>query len=152
MTVTGGNFSQAEICMRKSLVIRLTNARFLNILLIDYPIYDSLQETNNVHELEIILSVETHISLICYIYCERILGRDHCITAHYIKNTGHIVLRDGKYEKCIDIWHRSLDFHNGSHIANKMNISHKLLYAVYGFFHMCSEGFVPLVFLTSSKG
>ena len=69
------------------------------------------------------------------IYCERILGRVHPTTAFYIRISGDMVLAEDRYKKCIDLWHRSLDFDDAARMAYELQITEDLLFAVRGVFY-----------------
>ena len=143
--VLGSNLTHAEIYMRKSLEIRLANEEHFSNFPPADPIYDNLQEPSNMQELRNILTDETRMFFVSSIYCERILGRVHPTTAFYIRISGDMVLADDRYKKCIDLWHRSLEFDDAARMAYELQITEDLLFAVRGFSIMCSEGFIPPV-------
>lgn len=143
--VLGSNPTQAEVYMKKSLEIRLSNEELFSTLPPADPIYDQLQEPTSMSELQHILSDETRMFFVSSIYCERILGRVHPTTAFYIRISGDMVLADDRYKKCIDLWHRSLEFDDAARMAYELQITEDLLFAVRGFSIMCSEGFIPPV-------
>ena len=143
--VLGNNRIQAEVYMRKSLEIRLTDVKLFKTLPPANSIYDNLQEPTDMRELRYILSNETSMFFISSIYCERILGRVHPTTAFYIRISGDMVLVNKRYKKCIDLWHRSLEFDNAARMAYELQITEDLLFAVRGFSIMCEDGFIPPV-------
>ena len=147
------NLSQAEIYMKRSLEIRLTDVRICNILPPPNPIYDNLQEPTNMAELGNILNEKIRMLFISCIYCERILGEAHYITAFCARFTAiYMIITNKSYEKCIDIWHRSLhfqcllDFHNSAYFNQKIDIIMELVFVTLGVFNMCINGFVPPVY------
>ena len=79
--------------MKKSMEMMLIDVKFFNNLLPASPIYDNLQEPTKIHELDNILSDETHIHFIGSIYCEHILGSDHNMTLCYLRITMKYVSR-----------------------------------------------------------
>lgn len=141
--VLGNNTTQAETHMRKSLAIREKNPSLFTSLPPADPIYDQLQEPSNILELQFILADETRMFFLSSIYCERILGRVHPTTAFYIRISGDMVLADERYQKCIDLWHRSLDFDDAARMAYELQITEDLLFAVRGFSIMCDNKFIP---------
>lgn len=143
--VLGSNSTQAGVYMRKSLDIRLANEELFSSLPQADPIYDNIQEPRDPHELQNILIDETRMFFISSIYCERILGSVHPTTAFYIRISGDMVLADYRYKKCINLWHRSLEFDNAARMAYELQITEDLLFAVRGFSIMCTEGFTPPV-------
>lgn len=142
--VLGNSFQQAEAYMRKSLEIRNKNASLFTIPSAD-PIYDNLQEPMTEAELQHILTDETRMFFLSSIYCERVLGQVHPTTAFYIRISGDMVLADDRYKKCIDLWHRSLEFDAAARMAYELQITEDLLFAVRGFSIMAEDGFLPQV-------
>ena len=143
--VLANNSSQAEAYMKKAIAIRQRNEKELSTLSPAHPIYDGLQEPTTMAELRHIFGDETRQFFVSSIYCERILGQVHPTTAFYIRISGDRVLTDDRYEKCIDLWHRSLDFDNAARMAYELQITEDLLFAVRGFSIMCGDGFIPPV-------
>ncbi len=142
--VLGNNFRQAETYMRKSLEIRLQDPSHFSLPPAD-PIYDKLEEPTSEEELQHILTDETRMFFLSSIYCERVLGQVHPTTAFYIRISGDMVLADDRYAKCIDLWHRSLEFDAAARMAYELQITEDLLFAVRGFSIMADDNFVPPV-------
>lgn len=142
--VLGNNFQQAETFMRKSLEIRLRDPSGFS-LPPAHPIYDKLQEPMSETDLLYILSDETRMFFLSSIYCERVLGQVHPTTAFYIRISGDMVLADDRYAKCIDLWHRSLEYDAAARMAYELQITEDLLFAVRGFSIMADNNFVPPV-------
>lgn len=142
--VLGNNFQQADAYMRKSLELRQKDPKQFSLPRAD-PIYDNLQEPTTEAELQHILTDETRMFFLSSIYCERVLGQVHPTTAFYIRISGDMVLADDRYKKCIDLWHRSLEFDAAARMAYELQITEDLLFAVRGFSIMCEDGFLPPV-------
>lgn len=142
--VLGNNFPQAETYMRKSLEIREKDPALFSLPRPD-PIYDDLEEPRTEAELRHILTDETRMFFLSSIYCERVLGQVHPTTAFYIRISGDMVLAEDRYEKCIDLWHRSLEFDAAARMAYELQITEDLLFAVRGFSIMVDEGYLPPV-------
>ena len=140
------NFSHADIYMRRSLEIRLTDVKLFNNLPQANPIYDNLQEPTNIHELDNILSDEIGMIFIGSIYCECILGMDHPTTVSYLRHTGHNLVDNKRYTKGFDILQCSLDFCNVAHLADTRCIIDELFHAVCQFFIVSRDRLVPPVF------
>ena len=143
--VLASNTSKAEAYVRKAIEIRRENQKELSNLPLANPIYDQIQEPTTLEELRHIFADETRMFFVSSVYCERILGQVHPTTAFYIRISGDMVLADDRYEKCIDLWHRSLDFDNAARMAYELQITEDLLFAVRGFSIMCADGFIPPV-------
>lgn len=142
--VLGNNFQQAHAYMRKSLEIRRRDPLLFSLPRAD-PIYDDLEEPRTEAELQHILTDETRMFFLSSMYCERVLGQVHPTTAFYIRISGDMVLADCRYEKCIDLWHRSLEFDAAARMAYELQITEDLLFAVRGFSIMAEDGFLPPV-------
>lgn len=142
--VLGNKFQQADAYMRKSLEIRRKDPNLFSLPRAD-PIYDNLEEPATEAELQYILTDETRMFFLSSIYCERVLGQVHPTTAFYIRISGDMVLADDRYKKCIDLWHRSLEFDAAARMAYELQITEDLLFAVRGFSIMAEDGFLPPV-------
>lgn len=140
--VLGNNFGLAESYMWQSLELRRKDPNLLCIPDAD-PIYDGLNEPRNELDLQYILSDETRMFFLSSMYCERVLGQVHPTTAFYIRISGDMVLADDRYQKCIDLWHRSLDFDAAARMAYELQITEDLLFAVRGFSIMADDKFSP---------
>ncbi len=137
------NVSEAEEYMTKAIEIRNLNPEKFSDMPAANPIYDNIQEPASLKDLHFIFSNETRMFFVSSIYCERILGQVHPTTAFYIRTCGNMALADDRYVKCIDLWHRSLEFDNAARMAYELQITEDLLSTVRGFFIMCNEGFIP---------
>jgi len=143
--VLASNTAKAEAYVRKAIEIRQENQQELSNLPPAHPIYDQIQEPTTMEQLQHIFADETRMFFVSSVYCERILGQVHPTTAFYIRISGDMVLADDRYSKCIDLWHRSLDFDNAARMAYELQITEDLLFAVRGFSIMCADGFIPPV-------
>ncbi len=141
--VLASNVSKAEEYVTKAIEIRNLNPEKFSDMPAANPIYDNIQEPASLEDLQFIFSNETRMFFVSSIYCERILGQVHPTTAFYIRISGDMVLADDRYAKCIDLWHRSLEFDNAARMAYELQITEDLLFAVRGFSIMCNEGFIP---------
>lgn len=142
--VLGNNPQLAETYMRESIQIRQQDPTLPSIPDAD-PIYDGLKEPRNEEELRFVLADETRMFFLSSIYCERVLGQVHPTTAFYIRISGDMVLADNRYKKCIDLWHRSLDFDAAARMAYELQITEDLLFAIRGFSIMADDEFLPPV-------
>lgn len=142
--VLSNNFSQASTYMHKALEIRKKDSLLFSLARAD-PIYDNLEEPATEAELQHVITDETRMFFLSSIYCERVLGHIHPTTAFYIRISGDMVLADCRYKKCIDLWHRSLEFDAAARMAYELQITEDLLFAVRGFSIMAEDGFLPPV-------
>lgn len=142
--VLGNNFPQAEAYIRRSMELRQSDPTLFALPPAN-PIYDELEEPKNETELLHITADETRMFFLSSIYCERVLGQVHPTTAFYIRISGDMVLADDRYKKCIDLWHRSLDFDAAARMAYELQITEDLLFAVRGFSIMVDDNFLPPV-------
>ena len=140
--VLSSNFVQAENYMWLALEIRQKDSNLLAIPSAD-PIYDGLNEPTTEAELRYILTDEVRMYFLSSIFCERVLGQVHPTTAFYIRISGDMVLADDRYQKCIDLWHRSLDFDAAARMAYELQITEDLLFAIRGFSIMADDKFLP---------
>ncbi len=108
-------------------------------------VYDGLQEPATPQDIQYIMLDETRMFFISSIYCERILGRVHPTTAFYIRISGDMALAEDRYSKCIELWHRSLDFDNAARMAYELQITEDLLFSVRGFSIMAGHSFIPSI-------
>ena len=109
------------------------------------PLYDGIQEPSQVSDIDSIISDDIQGFFLCAIYCERILGNVHPTTAFYIRISGDMALEEGRYQKCMELWLRSLHFDQAARMAYELQITEDLLYCVRGFCVMIEHGFVPEV-------
>nr|CAF04075.1 fem-like sex-differentiation protein [Suberites domuncula] len=142
--VLGGNDSAAEKWMTEAVSVRKTNLDLIGQLQAD-DVYDGIQEPLTLSDVQHIVQDESRMFFVSSIYCERILGRIHPTTAFYIRISGDMALAENRYQKCVDLWQRSLDFDNAARMAYELQITEDLLFAIRGFSIMASNGFIPPV-------
>lgn len=140
--VLGANDPQAKTWMIEAVKVRSSHR--LSIPPAD-PLYDNLQEPSSDLDVQHIAQDETRLFFVSSIYCERILGRIHPTTAFYIRISGDMALAENRYQKCVDLWQRSLDFDNAARMAYELQITEDLLFAIRGFSIMASDKFIPPV-------
>ena len=141
--VLGSDDTKSKNWMRKAVSVR-TGAplHFTNLPRAD-EIYDKLQEPTSLAEINAIFEDETRMFFISSIYCERILGRIHPTTAFYIRISGDMALAEERWEKCIELWQRSLDFDHAARMAYELQITEDLMFSTRGFCIMASQGYCP---------
>ena len=141
--VLGNNDTHAEEWLGKAVKIRTQHSLEFR----DFPqadmIYDNLQEPTNEREVDYILQDETRMFFISSIYCERILGRIHPTTAFYIRISGDMALAEERYDKCIELWQRSLDFDHAARMAYELQITEDLMFSIRGFSIMAEKNYSP---------
>ncbi len=141
--VLGGNEEVAKKWMNEAVTVRTTND--LKGISPSDGVYDNLQEPTTDIEVSYIAQDETRLFFVSSIYCERILGRIHPTTAFYIRISGDMALAESRYQKCVDLWQRSLDFDNAARMAYELQITEDLLFAIRGFSIMAADNFIPPV-------
>jgi len=137
--------SNAEKWMKKAVAIRQKYSDVFKHLAPADSVYDGLKEPLTEAEVVTILQDETSMFFISSIYCERILGKIHPTTAFYIRISGDIALAESRYSKCIELWHRSLEFDDAARMAYELQITEDLLFAIRGFSIMADNHFTPPV-------
>ena len=143
--VLGSEEAKAKEWMRKAVMIRMESpAHFSNIPPAD-RIYDNLQEPRTLEDIDTIIQDETNMFFVSSIFCERILGQIHPTTAFYIRISGDMALSEERWDKCIKLWHRSLDFDHAARMAYELQITEDLLFSTRGFCIMCSNEYQPPV-------
>ena len=143
--VLSGNDSKAWEWMQKAIAIRQEHSETFMNLAPAASVYDGLEEPSTMEDVRIILQDETKMFFLSSIYCERILGKIHPTTAFYIRISGDMALAESRYSKCIELWHRSLEFDNAERMAYELQITEDLLFAIRGFSIMAEDHFVPQV-------
>ncbi len=141
--VLSGNDPMAQKWMTKAVKVR-SSSNLTGIPPSD-GVYDDLHEPVTEAEVQYIAQNETRLFFVSSIYCERILGRIHPTTAFYIRISGDMALAESRYQKCVDLWQRSLDFDNAARMAYELQITEDLLFAIRGFSIMASDKFTPPV-------
>ena len=143
--VLGNNDTSAEDWMTQAVQIKSQHlSQFADLPPAD-KIYDNLQEPTNEREIDYILQDETRMFFVSSIYCERILGRIHPTTAFYIRISGDMALAEERWDKCIELWHRSLDFDNAARMAYELQITEDLMFSTRGFSIMATHNYCPPV-------
>ena len=137
--------SNAEKWMKKAVAIRQKYSDLFKNLAPAAGVYDGLEEPSTEAEVVSILQDETRMFFVSSIYCERILGKIHPTTAFYIRISGDMALAESRYSKCIELWHRSLEFDNAARMAYELQITEDLLFAIRGFSIMADSHFTPPV-------
>lgn len=135
--------SNPEKWMKKAVAIRQKYSDVFKHLAPADSVYDGLKEPLTEAEVATILQDETSMFFISSIYCERILGKIHPTTAFYIRISGDIALAESRYSKCIELWHRSLEFDDAARMAYELQITEDLLFAIRGFSIMADNHFTP---------
>lgn len=143
--VLGNNDRVAKEWMIKAVSIRAQYPfQFTDLPRAD-KIYDNLQEPRDIDEIDNIVLDETSMFFISSIFCERILGHIHPTTAFYIRISGDMALAEERWEKCIELWHRSLDFDRAARMAYELQITEDLMFSTRGFCIMAANNFRPPV-------
>ena len=82
---------------------------------------------------------------LCAVYCERILGPVHPTTPFYIRISGDMALDEQIYDKCMQLWLRSLEYDEAARMAYELQIIEDLLFSVRGFAMMIAAGYIPRI-------
>ena len=77
--------------------------------------------------------------------CERVLGRSHPMTAYHIRYVGDHFADHFQYDKCAELWQRSIDFKGAATMPFVLPITDEIVSAVYGFSVMVDRNYTPLV-------
>lgn len=126
----------------KAITIRSMDKFTLDITKSD-PIYDDVQEPTNLDEAKRIINDDIKSFYLCSVYCERILGPIHPTTPFYIRISGDMALEEQAYDKCMQLWLRSLKFDEAARMAYELQIIEDLLFSVRGFAMMIEAGYFP---------
>ena len=144
--VLGNNDAKAGEWMMQAVKIRAEHPEGLkDQISVADKIYDNLQEPESERDVDYILQDETRMFFISSIYCERILGRIHPTTAFYIRISGDMALAEERWDKCIELWQRSLDFDHAARMAYELQITEDLMFSTRGFSIMAANNYCPPV-------
>ena len=143
--ILGGEDAKTEKWLKLAIQVRRLHPDIFVDLKPADPIYDGLQEPTTDDDIQYILQDETRMFFVSSIFCERILGCIHPTTAFYIRISGDMALAEERFDKCVELWQRSLDFDNAARMAYELQITEDLLFAIRGFSFMADHGYVPPV-------
>ena len=143
--VLGSEEAKAKEWMKKAVTIRIESPEQFTDMPPADKIYDNLQEPQTLDEIDTIAQDETNMFFVSSIFCERILGRIHPTTAFYIRISGDMALSEERWDKCIELWHRSLDFDHAARMAYELQITEDLLFSTRGFCIMAAHQYRPPV-------
>ena len=143
--VLNSNTQKSKKWLTSAITLRTENPHLFKDLPAAYPLYDGIQEPCQMSDIDSITNDDMQGFFLCAIYCERILGDVHPTTAFYIRISGDMALEEGQYQKCMELWLRSLHFDQAARMAYELQITEDLLYCVRGFCLMIENGFVPEV-------
>lgn len=143
--ILGNHDQNAEKWLKEAIVMRQKHSDKVRNIPPAAAVYDGLQEPSTLPEIQHIMQDETRMFFLSSIYCERILGRVHPTTAFYIRISGDMALAEDRYSKCMELWHRSLEFDNAARMAYELQITEDLLFSIRGFSIMANNSFVPIV-------
>ena len=138
--VLNSNLVAAMEWANKAITIRNANSF---AIVTSHPIYDGIQEPSTIDEAKHIIFDNVKCFLLCAVYCERILGPVHPTTPFYIRISGDMALDDKMYEKCMQLWLRSLEYDEAARMAYELQIIEDLLFSVRGFAKMIKAGYTP---------
>ena len=143
--ILGGEDTKTEKWLKLAIQVRRTNPDLFVDLKPADPIYDGLQEPTTDDDIQYILQDETRMFFVSSIFCERVLGCIHPTTAFYIRISGDMALAEERFDKCVELWQRSLDFDHAARMAYELQITEDLLFAIRGFSFMADHDYVPPV-------
>ena len=143
--ILGGEDTKTEKWLKLAVQVRRTNPDLFVDLKPAAGIYDGLQEPTDEDDIQSILQDETRMFFVSSIFCERVLGCIHPTTAFYIRISGDMALAEERFDKCVELWQRSLDFDNAARMAYELQITEDLLFAIRGFSFMADHNYVPPV-------
>ena len=143
--ILGGDDVKTEKWLKLAIQVRRTNPDLFVDLKPANVIYDGLQEPTTNEDIQHILQDETRMFFVSSIFCERVLGRIHPTTAFYIRISGDMALAEERFDKCVELWQRSLDFDHAARMAYELQITEDLLFAIRGFSFMADHSYIPPV-------
>ena len=143
--VLNTNISGANKMLKMAVELRKNHPNAFKDLQPTHPIYNGIKEPTTDSEVDEILQDDMLSFFLCAVYCERILGPIHPTTPFYIRISGDMALEEKKYDKCMKLWLRSLEFDKAARMAYELQIIEDLLFSVRGFSIMLDAGFVPEV-------
>ncbi len=139
------NYRKAEKWLSSTVGLRREHSEAFVDLPRANSVYDGILEPATDAEVQHIKQDHTLLYFLTSIYSERILGRLHPTTAFCIRISGDMVLPQERYDKCMQLWLRSLEFDEAPRVAYELQIISDLLFFVRGFSIMSSKGFVGSV-------
>ena len=140
--VLNSDISAALNWAAKAISIRACNSFTITK---SHPIYDDVQEPTTMDEAKRILNNSMKSFFLCAVYCERILGPVHPTTPFYIRISGDMALDEQVYDKCMQLWLRSLEYDEAARMAYELQIVEDLLFSVRGFALMIEAGYTPRI-------
>lgn len=141
--VLNANLSSSIKWLKMAISLRRENPDLFKDLPASDPIYDGVQEPVTESELDGIVTDDIQSFFLCSVYCERILGNVHPTTAFYIRISGDLALEEKRYDKCMQLWLRSLHFDKAARMAYELQITEDLLFCVRGFTTMVADEYFP---------
>ncbi len=141
--VLNSNMTVALEWANKAIALRAVNS--FSIPAASHSIYDGIQELSTLDEAKRILFDNVKSFFLCAVYCERILGPVHPTTPFYIRISGDMALEEEMYDKCMQLWLRSLEYDEAARMAYELQIIEDLLFSVRGFARMIKAGYTPQI-------
>ena len=110
-------------------------------------IYDGLQEPTTEEEIEWLFGQhdDKQFCFMGLIICERILDRVHPMTSNHIRWAGDHFVEDFKFDKCMELFQRAIDFRNTAVRFFLLPITDELVSAIYCFSVMADHGYIPSI-------
>ena len=143
--VISNNDAGVERWLKAAITMRRKHLKVFSSLPPASNLYDGISEPVTESDISFILQEDTRMFFVSSIFCERILGRVHPTTAFYIRISGDMALAEERFDKCMELWQRSLDFDKAARMAYELQITEDLLFSVRGFAVMASKGYTPRV-------
>ena len=143
--ILNSNILDAMKWVKKAIQLRKDYKDWSETLSKSDPVYDGIQEPTSEDDARTILYDDVMSFFLCSIYCERILGSIHPTTTFYIRISGDMALEECRYDKCMKLWLRSLEFDRAARMAYELQIIEDLLFSVRGFAIMVEAGYIPQI-------